>query len=301
MLSVLATCRKVTTVSMPVESKRFATWEEAVRWLRNQPDRQALVRDAYYDDPLIASAERYWCSEEWRAVRELLPRVGAALDIGAGRGIASYALARDGFTVTALEPDDSFLVGAGAIRELAREAALPITVVQDFSERLPFADASFDVVFARAVLHHTQDLAAACCEFARVLRPGGRMLAIREHVISRHADKQAFLDAHPLHRLYGGENAFLLSEYRSALEQAGLHLQQVLDPFESPINFSPYTLDGLQREIAQRAGRLFPGATGMLSRMLAVPQMWQLAWRVLAVFDNRPGRLYSFVAIKAGT
>lgn len=286
---------------MEMGSKPLATWEEAVCWLRDQPDCKALVQDAYYDDPLLDAAERYWRSAEWLAVRCLLPTSGLALDIGAGRGIASYALARDGFTVTALEPDDSFLVGAGAIRELASEAALPITVVQDFSERLPFADASFDVVFARAVLHHTHDLVAACREFARVLRPGGRMLAIREHVISRHADKQAFLDAHPLHRLYGGENAFLLSEYRSALEQAGLHLQQVLDPFASPINFSPYTLDKLQQEIAQRAGRFLPGATGMLSKILAVPQMWPLVRRVLAVFDNRPGRLYSFVAMKAGT
>ncbi len=275
----------------------FATWEEAVCWLRTQPDRQELVRDAYYDDPLIGAAERYWRSDEWRAVREFLPVVGAALDVGAGRGIASYAFARDGFTVTALEPDHSSLVGAGAIRTLARDARLPITVVEDLSERLPFADASFDVVFARAVLHHTNDLSAACREFSRVLRPGGRMLAIREHVISRHGDKQAFLDAHPLHHLYGGENAFLLSEYCEALEQEGLCLQQVLDPFASPINFSPYKLAGLQQEIAQRAGRLLPGT---LSKILAMRQMWQLVRRILAVFDNRPGRLYSFVVIKAG-
>ena len=48
---------------------------------------------------------------------------GQALDVGAGRGIASYALAREGFTVTVLEPDDSHLVGAGAIRSLAEEMA----------------------------------------------------------------------------------------------------------------------------------------------------------------------------------
>ena len=107
----------------------FATWDAAVRWLRSQPDRQALVRDAYYDDPLIGSAERYWCSDEWCAVKEFLPDGGTALDVGAGRGIASYALARDGFKVTALEPDDSSLVGAGAIRALASDAGLPITVV----------------------------------------------------------------------------------------------------------------------------------------------------------------------------
>lgn len=283
---------------MPVEPKPFATWEEAVRWLRAQPDRQALVQDAYYDDPLIGAAERYWRSDEWRAVRELLPPAGTALDVGAGRGIASYALAREGFAVSALEPDESDLVGAGAIRSLAKDAGLPITVVQDFSERLPFPDASFDVVFARAVLHHTRDLAAACREFARVLRPGGRMLAIREHVISRHGDKRAFLDAHPLHRLYGGENAFLLPEYVGALEQAGLRMQKVLDPFASPINFAPYTLTSLQAEIAQRAGRILPGAGTAVSKLLAVGPVWSVARRILSAVDHRPGRLYSFVAAK---
>jgi SAM-dependent methyltransferase len=228
-----------------------------------------------------------------------LPPAGAALDVGAGRGIASFALAREGFAVSALEPDDSDLVGAAAIRSLASEAGLAITVVQDFSESLPFPDASFDVVFARAVLHHTRDLAAACQEFARVLRPGGRVLAIREHVISRPDDKQAFLEAHPLHRLYGGENAFLLSEYVAALEQAGLRLQKVLDPFESPINFAPYTLTGLQAEIAQRADRILPGAGGAVSRVFAVPFTWRVARRILSAFDHRPGRLYSFLAEKA--
>ena len=282
-----------------MESRPFATWDEAVRWLRAQPDRQALVHDAYYDDPLIGAAERYRQSDEWQAVCELLPPPGMALDVGAGRGIASYALAHEGFVVSALEPDDSDLVGAGAIRSLAQESGLPITVAQDFSERLPFPDGTFDVVFARAVLHHSRDLAAACREFARVLRPGGRILAVREHVISRHADKQAFLDAHPLHRLYGGENAFLLSEYVAALEQAGLRLQKVLDPFESPINFAPYTLASLHAEIAQRAGRVLPGAACTLSKALAWSAVWPVARRILSAFDHRPGRLYSFVAAKA--
>ena len=75
--------------------------------------------------------------------------------------------------MTALEPDPSALVGAGAIRALAAEARLPIDVVEEFSERLPFANDTFDVVFARAVLHHTRDLDSACREMFRVLRPGG--------------------------------------------------------------------------------------------------------------------------------
>lgn len=185
---------------------RFGSWEEAVQWLRGQPDRRDLVLNAYYDDPLIEAAERYRCSDEWRAIRAFIGnRGGAALDIGAGRGIASYALAKDGYRVMALEPDSSDLVGAGAIRRLAEQAALPISICEQYSESLPFPDASFDIVFARAVLHHARDIGLACQEIFRVLKPGGRLVAVREHVISQRADLSAFLDKHPLHKLYGGE------------------------------------------------------------------------------------------------
>lgn len=278
-------------------SDSFTTWEDAVYWLRQQPDQQELVRAAYYDDPLPAAAARYWQSAEWRAVRALLPDArGRALDVGAGRGIASYAMCKDGFRVTALEPDDSALVGAQAIRFLAKAAALPIEVTQEFSERLPFDDGQFDVVFARAVLHHTSDLAAACLEFLRVLKPGGLLIAVREHVISRAEDLPAFLDNHPLHKLYGGENALLLDQYQGAIRAAGFHLKQVLAPLESPINYAPYTLAGLHAELAQRAGGRLPGVASLVRGALCLPGVWPVARRLLQRFDHRPGRLYSFIA-----
>jgi SAM-dependent methyltransferase len=131
-------------------SASSSDWEKAVLWLREQPGQQALVRDCFYDDTLGAAAQRYYESSEWRAVRALLPAsTGRALDIGAGRGISSYALARDGWRVTALEPDPSDVVGAGAIRALSGEATLAIEVAQEWGEKLPFADATFDAACAR--------------------------------------------------------------------------------------------------------------------------------------------------------
>jgi SAM-dependent methyltransferase len=279
-------------------TKQFSTWEYAVQWLRSQPDSQDLILGAYYDDPLVGAARRYWESHEWEEIRRFLGKTkGQALDIGAGRGIASYALAREGFAVTALEPDGSSLVGAGAIRSLAEESGLAITVIQDFSESLPFADGQFDIAFARAVLHHTKDLAAASSEFFRVLKPGGRLIAVREHVISRRTDLPVFLSRHPLHHLYGGENAFLLSEYTAALSQAGFEVDSVLSPLSSAINYAPYSEETLKDAMADRVG----GTTalrGVVRSVLNLPGLWSMARKVLSWVDQRPGRLYSFVCTR---
>jgi len=281
------------------DDRGFRTWEAAVVWLRNQPDQRQLVLDAYYDDPLIVAAERYHSSGEWQAVSRLVQgRTGRALDVGAGRGIASYALAREGFTVTALEPDPSAVVGAGTIRALAAEARLPIDVVEEFSERLPFANDTFDVIFARAVLHHTHDLDGACREMFRVLRPGGIFVAAREHVISKEADLGKFLYQHPLHHLYGGENAFLLDRYTNALNAAGFDTVEVLRPLKSPINLFPYTIDSLRDAVVEKLSRIIPAGPLwriVLGRTLVFTSLLSLAEH----FDNRPGRLYSFVCRKA--
>lgn len=279
------------------ENNNFSSWEEAVAWLRAQDSQKQLVADCYYDDPLVVAAERYWFSDEWAAIRVFLPAIrGAALDVGAGRGIASYALAREGFQVTALEPDGSALVGADAIRSLAAQSHLPIEVTQEFSERLPFPDQSFDLVFARAVLHHTRDLSVACAEFFRVLKPGGRLLAVREHVISCAEDLEVFLRIHPLHYLYGGENAFQLAQYEGAIRTAGFQIEQTLGPLESAVNFAPHTLKTLQREVAAKATRGLPGANALVAAAISVPAIWSMVRPLLMRVDHRPGRLYSFVA-----
>jgi SAM-dependent methyltransferase len=267
------------------------SWEVAVQQLRAQPGQRELVEACFYDDPLSKAAQRYHASSEWRAVRAIVgtAQVGSdrALDVGAGRGISSYALACDGWKVTALEPDGSNVVGAGAIRALMAENNLSVDVVQTWGEQLPFADASFGLVHCRQVLHHARDLQQLCREVARVLAPGGLLIATREHVISRSEDLQAFLDGHPLHRLYGGEHAYRLDEYVGALSAAGLMLQQVLNPYESDINSYPLSLADIKQRWANKlhlpTPALIPNAV--------------LKWA--GARSQTPGRLYTFVGRKA--
>jgi SAM-dependent methyltransferase len=263
------------------------SWEQAVVRLRDDPEQAELVKACFYDDPLEQSALRYFASSEWRALRELLPAAGGrALDLGAGRGIVAYALARLGWAVTAAEPDPSAIVGTGAIRSLTQATNVLIDVVESFGEELPFRDASFDLVHCRAVLHHAKDLPALCTEVSRILRPGGLLIATREHVISQESDRAFFLKHHRLHLLYGGENAYRKATYVAAITSAGLKLEKALNPFESDINLFPETKAKLKARIAKRL---------WLPEQLLVPD-FVLRW--LGLLSSAPGRLFTFIARK---
>lgn len=219
---------------------------------------------------------------------------GAALDVGAGMGIASFALASAGWKTVALEPDASDLVGAGAIRRLSVEGGVPIEVVQEWGETLPFAAGAFQLVHARQVLHHARDLRRFCAELFRVLAPGGLLLATREHVITDAAQLPEFLDRHPLHKLYGGENAHPLAVYLGALQQAGFEVRRTLGPLQSVINYAPFSEQDLCDAASDKAARI-PGGRALAAVLLARP--WRrtaLGW--LSRLDRRPGRLYTFVA-----
>ncbi|HEY8584866.1 MAG TPA: class I SAM-dependent methyltransferase [Capillimicrobium sp.] len=85
------------------------------------------------------------------------------LDLGAGTGKLTRALAASGATVTAVEPLEQLRSRIGA------EAA---TVLDGTAEAIPLADASVDVV-AVGEAWHWFDHARAADELARVLRPAG--------------------------------------------------------------------------------------------------------------------------------
>lgn len=274
------------------------TWEEAVQWLRDQPERSELVKHCYYDDPLENAAERFFQSEEWQEIVEILGNKssGKVLDIGAGRGISSYAFAKLGYSVIALEPNSSNLVGAGAIHRLAKSSNLDIKVVQEWGETIPFPNDTFDIVYGRAVLHHANNLTQLCKESARVLKTDGYFIATREHVISKKEDLQSFLDTHPLHYLYGGENAYLLDEYIAAISLSGMKLVKTLDPLQSVINYFPMTK--LQRKnllnsfLTRKLGNTI-GTYLSKYKFLQEFYTWYISKHL-----NSPGSLYSFLAVK---
>jgi SAM-dependent methyltransferase len=269
------------------------SWEDTVRMCMTDPAYAELARDTYFLPPAEAG-ERFFNSAEYAEVRRHIPaKPGRALDLGAGNGILSYALAKDGWDVTAVEPDPSALIGAGAIRAMSTQTGIPITVIEAFGEAIPLDAAGFDLVVARQVLHHAADLPGFCREMARLSRHGATIVTLRDHVITDAAQLPAFLERHPLHRFYGGENAFTLANYRSALADAGLSIRQEWQSFRSVINYDPSSEAEVRKAAAAMFGPLSP-AVGLAFK--AIP--FKVLAHALAAVDRRPGRLVSFLAIK---
>lgn len=269
--------------------------DELVAWLRSQPDQAAFLRACYQDQPEVDAAERFLGSQEWEAVLGLLPPPGGrALDLGGGNGIASYALARSGWEVVAAEPSSSSVTGGRAIYDLLQVAGLPPAVVAAVGERLPFPDATFDVVYSRQVLHHVGDRVALCREVRRVLRHDGTYLACAEHVVSNERQRERFLSEHPMNRFTLDEDAFRLSHYRSAFTDGGLDLVGVLRPFGSSINIAPNTRESLRVELERRLTRLPAGRAA--ARVALSPRCYPLLLRLLSWTYLRPGRSFTFVA-----
>jgi ubiquinone/menaquinone biosynthesis C-methylase UbiE len=109
------------------------------------------------------------------------------LDVGCGTGKL--------ITLVAADPDAEWLVGldysAGMVARLAEKIADSPhadklgAVVAD-AERLPFGDASFDVVTCCNSFHHYPHQAACVAGFLRVLRPGGLLILVdgfRDNVV----------------------------------------------------------------------------------------------------------------------
>jgi SAM-dependent methyltransferase len=93
-----------------------------------------------------------------------------ALDLGAGTGKLSQALARRGLEVVAVDPSAEMLA------VLAEEQPGVRTVVGE-AERIPLPSASMDLVTVGQAWHWV-DESRALAEVARVLRPGGTLALI---------------------------------------------------------------------------------------------------------------------------
>ncbi len=276
-------------------------YEQAVDWLRAQPQHRELVRLCYLDDDTLAAANRFSESEEFGEVSGLLGlKDGSPLkivDIGCGNGIAAYAMARLGHKVWAVDPDPSDKVGLGGCKRLSGQLSKgEIIPTPGTAESIPLADGSVDVIYTRQSMHHFWNLDAGVKECARVLRKGGLFLGTREHVVSDDAEKVIFLRDHIMQPLHGGENAFRLDEYLGAFSKAGFTVQKAMGRFDSPINFYPGTHELWLRELVVHA--LVRRGLVAAAAVKQFDYFRRKVAGILSARDRHPGRLYSFLAAK---
>ena len=100
------------------------------------------------------------------------------LDLGCGGGIDSAEFARNGAIVTGVDFSGT---SVQTTQELFKEAGLTINTMQADATNLPFKNNEFDCVYSFGVLHHIPAVDKALAEIKRVLKPGGKVMAMLYH------------------------------------------------------------------------------------------------------------------------
>jgi SAM-dependent methyltransferase len=134
-----------------------------VRWEFASEERLA-TRNAIYRSLISGDDAETFVFD---AVAEVNP--STVLEVGCGTGELAARVAREvGADVVAVDASERMVA-------LAREHGVEALVAD--VQALPFADESFDCVVAAWLLYHVHGRERAISECARVLRPGGRLVA----------------------------------------------------------------------------------------------------------------------------
>ena len=112
----------------------------------------------------------------WLAELTALTGTEHVLDVGTGGGHAAFALAPHVAEVLALDLTQPML--AVAQKEANARQLHNIRFLAGDAQQIPCADASFDVVTCRKAAHHFPYVHQAVHEWARVLKPGGRLALV---------------------------------------------------------------------------------------------------------------------------
>lgn len=145
----------------------YATEKDRQAYLRRMFDDTAVDYDRI--ESLLALGSGAWYR------RRALMRAGLCagmrvLDVGVGTGLVAAqacTLTGNAALVTGVDPSPGMMA--------ASKLPQGITLMEGRAEHLPLADNQFDFLSMGYALRHVSDLRAAFSEFARVLKPGGRL------------------------------------------------------------------------------------------------------------------------------
>jgi ubiquinone/menaquinone biosynthesis C-methylase UbiE len=146
-----------------------------------------------------------------------------ALDLGCGAGHAAYAMAKAGASITAYDLSPKML--ALVEKEAVRRGLAGITTQQGAAGKLPFADATFDLVVTRFSAHHWSDVSAAMLEVRRVLKQSGILIVI-DIISAENALFDTLLQSVEILRDASHIRDYRISEWHAMLLAAGFDVDE---------------------------------------------------------------------------
>jgi SAM-dependent methyltransferase len=206
----------------------------AIDWEREAENWIAWARAPGHD--------AYW--EYREAFFALLPPpIGPALEIGCGEGRVTRDLVARDYDIIGLDASPTLI-------RAARDADPSGRYLVGDAAKLPFEDASFDLVVAYNSLMDVEDMPAAVKEARRVLKPTGRFCVCITHpteeagqFATKEADapfiitedlltarwREVPFDTRGLQMTFRGW-VYPLEQYSKAFEQAGLVIEAIREP-----------------------------------------------------------------------
>ena len=202
------------------------------------------------------------------------------LDVATGAGHTALAFAPHVSQVVAYDLTEPML--AETAKNAANRGLTNVTTRQGPAEKLPFADARFDIVTVRLASHHFADNAAAVREMARVAKPGGRVV-----VVDNYGPEDEELDTQLQNIEKLGDpshvRSYQLSVWRRFLADAGLKIRrEVTDHYsESPRGMDFDDWVRRSRTPVDRVAelrRLFTTASPELRTLLSIERDGEAIW-----------------------
>jgi ubiquinone/menaquinone biosynthesis C-methylase UbiE len=142
------------------------------------------VREQYANEANLAARKSVYGNIEGpdtpelvlRAVAECSPR--RVLEVGGGEGELAARIVRElGAELVGIDQSERMV-------EIQRAKGIDARLGD--VERLPFGDGTFDTAVAAWMLYHATDVERAVSELARVLGPGGRLVAVTNAIDHLH-------------------------------------------------------------------------------------------------------------------